>query len=105
MSAPPAFAPTAPSTARKSSEAIETRHQVGEGVHDHHQQRQRRAGSEGCSGGECRLHRPGCCDLGNAKFVTRMRAERVLGHHSRIPDVWDPECCPSRGYLALPNVQ
>ncbi len=79
--APPAFAPIAPSRARKRSEAADTARTSKIGRrHDHHQQRQGGADGEGRGRGQRRLDRPRGGHLGNAEFVARVGAKRILGH-------------------------
>ena len=79
--APPAQAPTAPSTARVTSEAVVTTGMIIAGGRDNgREQRHRGAGSERCRRCQCRLHGTRRGDLRDAELIARVGAERVLGH-------------------------
>ena len=80
--APPARAARAPSSARKSSESAATsriRLRVGRERSDH-AERQRRADGERRGRRQRGLDRPRAERLGDAEFVARVRAERVVRH-------------------------
>jgi hypothetical protein len=80
IGAPPAFAATAPSSARNSRDAMQTADQRLNRRHDHQQKRQCGADRERARRRERGLNGPRRCCRRYAEFVALVRAQRIAFH-------------------------